>query len=178
MVRLPPKIAESGEEARKQLVEDCASRTKSGDILELWYNPNLDAQSENVEYLDLMELIEEVEATGEYTVHRVDAAKTSEEERKKFHEGVLKWHDENPRPSYYFAYAMRTNPGSTKDYGFGVKRPGLVVYRNSKTYDNIVDIYPHQEKAIVSDDELPPHVDSDAKLIVTVTDFLKALIEL
>lgn len=170
------RVAESGEETRRKLARNCASRTRRGDILELWYNPDLKAQSELIEYPELLKILSEIEAKAEYTVNRIDATKSSAEQRKNFYDSmILRWHDENHKPGYYFAYPLRTPPGTRKDYEFGVKRPVLVVYRGLKSHDCIVDVYPHQEKALVPDPELSLIADPHPKLTISVTDFLNAL---
>jgi hypothetical protein len=173
-------MAESGEDTRKKLALDCALRAKrEAHILELWYNPDPRAQSEHIEYPEIMKLLQEIEATSEYDVERLDATKLSDEERKNFYDNViLRWHDEKRKPSYYFAYPLRTTAGSQKDYDFGVKRPIMVVYRNLKAYSNMIDVYPHQEKTLVLDAEPALFAGAGSKLTVTVADFLRALTRL
>jgi hypothetical protein len=180
MVRLPSSAAESGEYARKKLAQKCAFRAKrEADILELWYNPDPRAQSEHIEYPEIMELLHQIEATARFIVKRIDATELSAHERKSFYdEVILRWHDRTRKPGYYFSYPLRTTSRSAKDYDFGVKRPIMVVYRNPKKYSNVVDVYPHQERTRMPDAELPMLAPSTWRLTVSVANFLRALTEL
>jgi hypothetical protein len=48
----------------------------------------------------MMRLLQEIEATSEYTVERIDATELSDEERKNFYDNViLRWHNEKRKPS-------------------------------------------------------------------------------
>jgi len=106
-------------------------------------------------------------------VEKVDATKWSNKERKAFYDSViLRWHDEQPRKGYYFAYPLRTTPGSAKDYDFGVKRPILIVYRDSrKQWPDVVDVYPHKEKRLIP--QLESRANRSVRTTVTVSNFLR-----
>jgi len=164
MVRLRDNVEKSIKEAEARLIHRCASRAKrNGRVFELWYNPNM-----NGEITQALKLLKEIEK--QCFVRYIDATKSSLEQREKFYNDVILQPWRRRRKDYFVAYPVRVTPGLPKDYDFGLKRPCLIIYDLN---NQVVDIYPHQERISIPSAERGIITLPKIKIMVSVLEFLR-----
>lgn len=165
MVRLRDDTKKLVEEAEARLIHQCALRAKrNGEVFELWCNPSMDEETR-----EILQLLKQVETR--YVVHYIDGTNTTSEQREKFYYNVILQPWRKRRKDYFVAYPVRVTPGFPKDFDFGIKRPCLIIYGNNE----VVDIYPHQEKVSIPSDKRGIITLPKIKIMVTVKEFLRKL---
>ena len=161
-MRLRGSTEKSIAEVEERLIHQCALRAKrEGQVFELWYTPSMDK-----EMREILRLLKQVEKR--YVVRYIDGTRKSPEQSEKFYYDVILQPWKERRRNYFVANPVRVTPGFPKDFDFGVKRPCLVIYKNT----SVVDIYPHQEKVSIPGTERGIITVPKIKIMVTVLENL------